>query len=563
MRPTVLGLSRPLLVIGWIAGAGLAATAAADGDEATLAASASKQAPPSVDAAGPATSYGVFYERHEPTFYTGFAPRTLDPERIQLHVGRGNQLRVTVVLSDEVLDSYADDLLARYRTLRSLIDTGEVQPTQNTSFEVLEATQRSLPLDGMVAAEKGMAEPAVRERNLALMERLNPGRVFRIRMPIDEVVARWMAAANGVDPQHMDAERELELLNAMLPTRLFLDKNRLDAPTSAELKSLVAEAGRRSASPRAEAVAALRPSFQKLFERVTRGHYPVRGEALEFAEFTAIYPVGTANEFVPYNGRQIPLYPTPGRWRLMTHQRSNTIDHIAPWASYSYSPWLPYMHVGTNMHNAFHTPYWALDLTRAAFLPDTLRSTTAKSRDGGPFQFAYLLSRGPASHGCTHVNPGHLVELRQLLPSETERLHDVEVFINKSHLFDVFDIDGDFQPEVMGVRYFIAYSIRDDKPGTMRAPIQRAPYYDWLYAGDLHLAADGSGFFNDVRDAKFAGDTAMDGATYGRIRLYEAAYEPERIQFYATRPIPFVRELRKVSAQHPFSEAQAKSERPL
>ena len=51
--------------------------------------------------------YGMYYDRYEPAFYTGFAPRTLDPQRIHLHLGRGNQLRVTVVLGDDVLREYA------------------------------------------------------------------------------------------------------------------------------------------------------------------------------------------------------------------------------------------------------------------------------------------------------------------------------------------------------------------------------------------------------------------------------------------------------------------------
>src|SRR6185436_15497856 len=50
--------------------------------------------------------YGVFYDAPEPTFYTGFAPRTQDPERLHIHLGRGNQLRVTEVLSDGVIGEY-------------------------------------------------------------------------------------------------------------------------------------------------------------------------------------------------------------------------------------------------------------------------------------------------------------------------------------------------------------------------------------------------------------------------------------------------------------------------
>src|SRR5271169_797121 len=64
--------------------------------------------------------FGIYYDRYEPAFYTGFAPRAYDPQRIHLHLGRGNQLRVTVVLADDVLRDYAADLLDRYRTYRRL-----------------------------------------------------------------------------------------------------------------------------------------------------------------------------------------------------------------------------------------------------------------------------------------------------------------------------------------------------------------------------------------------------------------------------------------------------------
>jgi hypothetical protein len=557
---TFRGPLRLLLLMGAVSAALAPAIARADGGDAGP---EPKLALPSVDAAGPSMPYGLYYERYEPTFYAGFAPRTLDPDRMHLHVGRGNQLRVTVVLSDEVLDTYARDLLARYGTIRTLIDAGEIRLTQNSAFESLEAMQRRQPLEALVAEEKRLSAQALRERNLTLMERLNPGRVFRIRMPLDEVVGRWAAIGAAADPERMDRDRQVELLDAMLPSRLFLDRSRLDASTSAELKALVAEAGRRRGSPRAETVAALRTAFVHLFERISQGHYPVRGGTVEFAEFTAIYPVGSANEFTVCKGRQIPLYPTPGRRQLTTHQRSNTSDHIATVPTYSYSPWLPYMHVGSTMHNAFHTPYWELKPASASFLPDALRRTSPSGRDGERLPLLYLLSRGPASHGCTHVNPGHLVELRQILPSETERLSEVEVFINKSELFDVFDIDGDFQPEVMGVRYFVAYSILGDRPGSMRAPVERPAFYDWLYGGELRLEANGGSFFSDVRDAKFVGDSAAEGSVYGRVPLYEAEYEPERVQFYANRPIPFVRELRKVGVYHPFRPEEARRDRAL
>jgi hypothetical protein len=150
------------------------------------------------------------------------------------------------------------------------------------------------------------------------------------------------------------------------------------------------------------------------------------------------------------------------------------------------------------------------------------------------------------------VNVGHIAELRQLLPAETERLYDVDVFYNQSQLYDVYDIDGDLAPEVMGVRYFVAYSLHDKTPDALRAPIERHGYYGWLYAGDLDYDADDRGIFQAVRDGRFADRSAVVGREYRHIALREAAYEPERVQFYRLVDVPFARELRKVSVYHPF-----------
>jgi hypothetical protein len=221
------------------------------------------------------------------------------------------------------------------------------------------------------------------------------------------------------------------------------------------------------------------------------------------------------------------------------------VDHIPEVAVYSYSPWIPYMHVGKRLHNSFHTLWWRMNPGGTGFLPEELKGEGRTSREGDGYDYLWLLSRGPMSHGCTHVNAGHIAELRQLLPVEPERMQEVDVFINKSHLFDVFDIDGDLEPEVMGVRYFVAYSLRDKKPHKLRAPLERRAFYDWLYGGELEYREDGSGWFQDIRDGRFVGRKAVDGRQYRGIALYEAEYEPEKIQFYRMVDIPFARELRR------------------
>jgi hypothetical protein len=481
--------------------------------------------------------YGIYYDRPEPSFYTGFAPRTLDPHRIHVHLGRGDQFRLTVVLADDVLREYTRDLHERARTYRALVDGGRLVLTQNEGLAEFERTLGEIGLDRLVAEEAKLAPAALRERNLALLERLNPGLVFHLRMPLDDVIRRWQGRVLPDDARAMSAERRVELLNAMLPTRLFVAEV---APEEArELDALVKQASA-GADPRA-----LRPAFVRLLDHVGRGFYPAAGDALVFDEFTAIYPVGTWNDYTVVHGRQIPAYPTPGRHAFTTHQRTKTPDHVPTDTEYSYFPWLPYIHIGTRMHDAVHTLWWTMPTAETSFLPAAWRAD--------PHRYLWLLSRGPMSHGCTHLNAGHISELRQVLPAETEQLFEVDVFLNTSPLYDVFDIDGDGTPEVMGVRYFIAYALdKANRPDHLRAPNERHAYYDWLYGGELEYDGQDRGVFRRIRDCRFVDRKAVDGAEYERIALHEAAYEPEKIQFYRLVDVDFARELRKVSVRHPF-----------
>ena len=402
-------------------------------------------------------------------------------------------------------------------------------------------------VEQLVSDQPGFSDDALRERNLQLLERLNPGRIFRIRMPVDEVVRRWAAQVRPEDHRHMDEKRQLELVNLMLPTRLFVAE--LDPGVAGQLRELV----KRCPEDFGQVdLGELRPAFLRLLGDVTHGIYPVRDGALRFEEFTAVYPVGTLNQYTTYHGRSIPEYPTPGRRALTTHQRSKTVDHVPTVGIYSYFPWIPYMHVGPRLHNAVHTLFWRMNPAETSFLPASWRKVDRGSRDGAPYRYLWLLSRGPMSHGCTHLNAGHISELRQVLPADTEKLYQVDLFLNTSYRYDVFDIDGDFEPEVMGVRYFIAYSLKGDRPDRLRVRAERRAYYDWLYGGELGYDGAGRGLFRDIKDCLFIGRTAVDGADYERINLYEADYEPEKVQFYRMVDIPFARELRKVSVRHPF-----------
>ena len=492
------------------------------------------------------TTCAAYYQKYEPAFYTGFAPRALNSRRLHLHVGRGNQLRATLVLSDEVIKNYVQDLLTRYTTYTGMIDNGTITLTQNSGFETFAKLITKLNIARLAAAESAMTQGEIITRNLQLLERLNPGRIFRISMDVDTVIDHWLADLTAADSRRISWKRQLAILNNLLPTRLW--QTTMDKQTLLELNRLLQAAGRRD---RTKISVELRKNYLALLDHISDGMYTRRGNRFEFIEFTAIYPIGTFNKYTTCDGRKIPMYPTPGKWTLTTHQRTKTVDHISETPIYSYFPWIPYMHVGTRLHNAFHSLWWKMTPQKTRFLPEELRHPAVTSREGRKYHFLWLLSRGPMSHGCTHVNSGHILELRQLLPAETKNMYKVEFFLNKSCLFDIFDIDGDLVPEVMGVRYYVAYSLHNKKPAKLRAPMTRRPYYAWLYGNALHYEKDGRGYFTNIRDGHFVDKLAVNGELYAKISLYEAEFEPFTFQFFAMKDIPFIRELRKTGVDHP------------
>ena len=492
---------------------------------------------------------GVFYYRIEPSFYTGFAPRCQDPNRIHIHLGRGNQVRVTLVLSNQIVDSYLPDLAVRYRVYHELIKKSKIKLTQNMGFEKFSRIISEEKILKLADEKNDMALSQYRKISLEILEKLNPGKVFHISVDFDRRINEWSTQLAPFLTKKSSIQESLILINNMLPTRIWVSELpwRLEDKLryTITLYGLYEEAEKSEKSWNAFYNAAV-----ELFEAATKGIYPLKGQMLDFYEFTAVYPVGTLNQMAKYDGRNIPLYPCPGKRNLIEHQRTKVVDHIPDKACYGYLPWLPYMHVGKTLHNSFHT-LWFQDNTKTnRFIPKEWKQNTKDSRTGKPYPRLWLLSRGPMSHGCTHVNAGHISELRQMLPSAEKSLPRVVTYRNKSNHFDVFDIDGDGQPEVMGVKYFHAYSLRNKKPHKRRAPADRKSFYKWLYVNGYYYDNDGKLFFDQAPTSRYVRKNAYKGETYENIPLYEAEYTPETIQFYNRMPIPFVRELRRISSTY-------------
>ena len=180
-------------------------------------------------------------------------------------------------------------------------------------------------------------------------------------------------------------------------------------------------------------------------------------------------------------------------------------------------------------------------------------------RDGKkPYQNLWIVSRGPTSHGCTRLPSGHMSELRQIVPSESNVLERVATFRSLPQCYDVFDIQGDGSPEVMGVQYYLAYKSHEHTPIRSYVTNRREPFYRWLYGDNISMAEVGHASLKQVPVCRYVGKKADEAQTLTNLPLYEAKYAPESIQFYRIKSVSFDsppgfelnRELRKVGAGH-------------
>jgi hypothetical protein len=495
---------------------------------------------------------GVYFHWYEPSFYAGFAPRTHDPSRLHIRLARGNQVRVTVVLGEAELDAYLDDLEERRRVYQELVDAKVIELTTNRAYERFVGRLEEVGVAAARAERDAGGRERHRERSLEIMRALNPGRVFRIRLPVDALAARWHAVLTAADLG--SAVARLDAAGAVLPGRVHLTE--LGSALDAGL-TRAAEAAR-AGGPDAPA---FRAQVETFLERATEGHYRVRDGAVEAVELTTIYPAGTVEATVTYKGERLPDFGVTGVWPLIRRTQGRGIvgmvDYLSPNPGYGFITMFPYQHAGGIAYNAFHNAGVRCALASTPFLPSAWR-TAASERDGKPYQNLWIISRGPTSHGCTRLASGHMSELRQLAPSDGDALTRVRTFRNRPECYDVFDLEGDGTPAVMGVQYYLAFRSNEHTPVKAWASNRREPFYRWLYGDNVALAEVGRARLKTVPVCRFVGRKAEEAATLGDLPLHEAAFAPEAIQFYRTRGVPFDgaagfelnRELRKVGAGH-------------
>ncbi|MGI9364011.1 MAG: hypothetical protein ACR2O8_02415, partial [Rhizobiaceae bacterium] len=142
---------------------------------------------------------GIWFYWYEPSFYTGYAPKTQDPSRVHMQLSRGNQNRFTLVLGATEIDAYLQDLQGRRDMISTLVDQGIIELTTNLSYDRYAAKLDELGVADALAARAEVSEDEFRAKTIEIMSALNPGRIFKISMPLDGVLAKWHDQISNAD----------------------------------------------------------------------------------------------------------------------------------------------------------------------------------------------------------------------------------------------------------------------------------------------------------------------------------------------------------------------------
>ncbi|NOQ47099.1 MAG: hypothetical protein GQ559_10600 [Desulfobulbaceae bacterium] len=502
---------------------------------------------------GSEPAQGVFFYWYEPSFYTGFAPRTQDPTRPHIQLSRGNQLRVTLVLGPDELDNYADDLVLRQKTYQSLLDKKIIKLSVNMSYERFARAMKKNGVSELATSKSSLEPEAYRQKSADLMAALNPGRIFQIRMPVERVLASWHQHLTGIKEQGLtDEVVRLDAANAILPGRV-----NLSTLTPEQIKLLEA-AATLSWQARGASDPAFTAKALKFLQTVTLGHYPVNKGNIEAVEFTSIIPVGTLQSTIKYKQWTLSSFGVTGIWSLIPRKEGQgqlgMVDYIHPNPGYGYIPLLPYQHATGVYYNSFHNTGVRCQLNQARFLPEEWRHVAGERNPEKNYQNLWLVSRGPASHGCTRLPSGYMSELRHMLPSSSDILAKVRTYRNLPQCYELFDIDGNGTPEVMGIQYYLAFSGKKHIPQNAYAQNNRKDFYVWMYEDNVSYNSDDSAVIGETPTCRFVGKKAKEARTFQNQPLYEAEYYHEEIQFYqlkatafnSPRGYTFNRELRRI-----------------
>ena len=258
--------------------------------------------------------------------------------------------------------------------------------------------------------------------------------------------------------------------------------------------------------------------------------------SLTYHEFTAVYPVGSVIDSTQDRAGNTIHAIRNNALMTFLDRPYHDVDHIRSQGYYGFAPKMDWQGIGNGIHNP-GVSHWL----------DGGKNLYTELNVPEEYAFVWVVSRGPVSHGCVRMAVGHLWETRHVMPSDPERMREVLYFGNRSADYDVFDIDGDGTPEVMGSDYIIAYSVQGASGDARRKGkmfslegMTKGEFYRNLYGEKGQMTENGDGYVvedpyvshhrktrADVRDG-----SVISHRLKGTFALYEQPYEKDKAQIY-------------------------------
>ncbi|MES3039219.1 MAG: hypothetical protein V4736_15030 [Bdellovibrionota bacterium] len=525
------------------------------------------------------------------SFYTGFAPRMQYTERIHLRTSRGNQTRLSLILDEQTIMDFPFDLAKRYEFYKKMTSgtTARLDIKPKSSVVIPQLAYFNQIVEGPTydvlnfvnRANQGLeTKETIYAKGLRLITALNPNRIFPLQIDLKREFNNWkvsMQKLSGGDAKKITAS-PTNIVTA-LDTLVFGRVNVVVKPSADVLAKL--DAALNAALTNAADEVFVNAAFD-LFKTVTGSKYDIsyvnaNGQwqkalqcsvascTLTYTEFTAIYPTGSAEAHTTdAEGNRINDFTSPGLWNFVAYS-GRDVDNIRDEPYYGFAPKMDYDATG----NGFHNPavrFW--DPSKA--LKTSLGIPTAHNTFWAP-------KRGAISHGCLRVALGHLWEMRQIFPVENSKMLKMHFFGNASQDFDVYDINGDGQLEVMGVEYLISYGTQGVGDVARREGAElsinndkKVAFYTTLYGAKNVFSLNAAKVFEftnprislpsylDLVKRKVNTRITLEGV----YPLFEQTYERDKAQLYAIGEMTpenkkVVRLMGRVRGCAPFSDKTA------
>ncbi len=419
-------------------------------------------------------------------FYTGFSPRSQYPNRIHVRQSRGNITRMTVVLDETTVSDYIFDLVMRNKAYNKLKDAGKIRalpdsyavPTAKYFDQIVNSPAYGIAsFVEKVHNGEEISEEEIYTKSLEVLDALNPKRIFHINLNLTNEFKKWAAflktqtTNTTIETYLSNNANQVIALNTLVWGRINYvteaDAHNNDAKKHPPSTELIAELTNTAKLALADANSdAFLQAAVNLFKRVTGDRYDFRtvrnGQwvqsiqcsnlkdcRLVYPEFTTIMPTGTwKNTITDRHGNKINHNASTGLQLFYFHKSGvGRINMGKPY--YGYAPWMGFHYPPGN---AYHNPG-----LRFADLSQTIKNNMNISND---HRVWWSVKRGAVSSGCSRLAHGHAWEMRHILPTDGKAFH-VNVFVHKPQDFDLFDMDGDGNPEVPGVDYYLSYHRTD------------------------------------------------------------------------------------------------------